>query len=85
MLLSTRARELGRHESLDRPTATAPLFRQFPAAVRAMRLARESKNRAALQIAAPLLDVDGSRPRVLVPALLATAVATPAPPAAATC
>lgn len=77
MLLSTRARELGRHESLDRPTATAPLFRQFPAAVRAMRLARESKNRAALQIAAPLLDVDGSRPRVLVPALLATAVATP--------
>ncbi|MWV48149.1 hypothetical protein GRS96_02520 [Rathayibacter sp. VKM Ac-2803] len=76
LLLSARACELGHHDLLDRPTTTAHLLRQAPAAVHAMRLARYGKAGLALRIAAPLLDVDGSRPRILVPALLATAIAT---------
>ncbi|MWV59286.1 helix-turn-helix transcriptional regulator [Rathayibacter sp. VKM Ac-2754] len=76
LLFSARAEELGRPDTTDRPTASAHFLRQFPAAVHAARLARAGRSRAALQLAAPLLGVDRSRPRVLVTSLIATAIAT---------
>lgn len=78
-ILSVRVQELGALDVEDRPSATAPLLRQLPAAMLAVRLAHAGRHRSAMQLAAPLLDVDGSRPRVLVVALVATALATPDP------
>ncbi|KQQ05949.1 helix-turn-helix transcriptional regulator [Rathayibacter sp. Leaf294] len=79
LLFAVRVRELGRTDSLDRPLATAHLLRQVPAVIRALGLAHAGRSRTALQIAAPLLHVDRSRPQVVVPALLATAIATDDP------
>lgn len=76
LLLNARAHELGGAHGRDRPGATAPFLRQLPAAAHALRLALAGKPRAALGLAAPLLQVDRSRPRILVLAMLATAVST---------
>ncbi|MWV59410.1 helix-turn-helix domain-containing protein [Rathayibacter sp. VKM Ac-2754] len=53
-------------------------LRQLSASVRAVRLVRLGRHGLAREIAEPLLRVDGSRPRILVLALLATALATDA-------
>lgn len=77
LIISACADELGVVDDDDeRPSATAPVLRQHSAAVRALHLARAGRTRQALQLAEPLLRADGSRPRILVLALIASAIAT---------
>ncbi|SMH49521.1 DNA-binding response regulator, NarL/FixJ family, contains REC and HTH domains [Rathayibacter oskolensis] len=76
LIITARAQKPHALENSDRPNETASVLRQLAAATRGVRLARAGMNRQALKLTAPLLRVDGSRPRVLVLALIATAIAT---------